>query len=125
MSLVRIEYNGLRRDICLCVMPSKDYNKSKLKGFFLIADTYLIRVNEPFIVKVRPMAVFEGWEMHELSNMEILNYGVSFRSSDSSVCRIAGDGTITPVSAGDSVITVRSGNGQEYDIKINVRDMQQ
>ena len=124
MSLVRIEHNGLRRDICLCVMPSMNYNKNKLKGFFPIADKYLIRVKEPFIVKVRPMAVFEGWEMHELSNMEILSYGVSFRSSDSSVCRIAGDGTITPVSAGETVITVRSGNGQEYDIIVSVRDIQ-
>lgn len=122
MSLVRIEYNGLRRDISLCVMPSKDYNRNKLKSFFPIVSRYEIRKKEPFIVKVRPMAVFEGYEMHELTNAEILSYGVTFKSSDGSVCRVSGDGTVTPVSVGEAVITARSGNGQEFKVDVSVVD---
>ncbi|MBR4720033.1 MAG: hypothetical protein IKP31_07315, partial [Lachnospiraceae bacterium] len=119
MSLVSIEHDGLRRDISLCVMPTKEYNTGRLKGFFPIVDRYEIGVKEPFIVKVRPMAVFEGYEMHELTNEEILRYGISFRSSDGSVCRVSGDGTVTPVSAGEAKITVKGG-GHQYDINVNV-----
>lgn len=121
MSIVTIEHNGLRRDICLCVMSSPDYNAKKLRGFFPIVERYEIGVKEPFIVKIRPMAVFEGWEMHELTNMEILNYGVSFRSSDNSVCRVSGDGTVTSVSAGEALVTVRSGSGIEDKVMITVK----
>lgn len=126
MSLVSIEHEGLRRDISLCVMPSKEYNTKRLKGFFPIVSRYEIEVKEPFIVKVRPMAVFEGYEMHELTNEEILRYGVSFRSSNSSVCRVSGDGTVTPGSAGEAKITVKAG-GFKYEIDVNVvkRDGQQ
>ena len=119
MTVITVEYEGLRRDISLGVLPSKSYNKSKLKDFFPIVTGYEIGLDDPYIVKIRPMAVFEGYEMHEFTNMEILNYGIGFRSSDSSVCRVAGDGTITAVSEGSAVLTVK-GSGLEYSIDVHV-----
>jgi hypothetical protein len=121
MTVVTVAYSGLRRDICLCVMPSKTYNPGKLNGFFPIVSDYEIKMDEKFIVKVRPMAVFEGYEMHELTNEEIIRYGVSFSSSDSSVFSVSGDGTITPHAPGKASIKVRSAGGEGYEINVEVK----
>ena len=122
MTLATAEYDGLRRDIALCVLKNDKYNPRKLTGFCQLTDTYDIMLNDPFIIKIRPMAVFEGFEMHELSNEEILKYGVSFSSSNRSVCTVGGDGTVTPKSAGEAILRVKSGNGKGYDIRVIVRN---
>ena len=117
MTLVTVEYDGLRRDISLSVLPKGKNSPSRLKAFFPMVSRYDIGLKEPYIVKIRPMAVFESYEMHELTNMELLSHGVTFSSSDTSVCRVAGDGTITPVSAGEATVSVGCG-GLGYDIKV-------
>ena len=52
------------------------------------------------------MAVFRNYDIHELSGYEINVNDIKFRSSDTSVCRVKKDGTLTPVKPGTSVITI-------------------
>ena len=120
ITTVGLEYNGLRRDICIRVL-SEDSNGSEIMKFYPVCSRYDISVNERIILQVRPMAVFDNYDIHELSGYEIIANDISFRSSDPSVCRIANDGKITPVSAGTSVITV-DGIGCRYTLDVYVTD---
>ena len=85
-----------------------------------MCDSYDIKVRDPHVIKVRPMAVFGNYDIKELSNVQIVGYGVTFTSSDTSVLYLLPDGTLTPVSAGDAIVTVRSGGGLEYSINVHV-----
>ena len=105
ITTVKLEYNGLRRDIRVRVLP-EDCDDSQIMRFYPICKRFDVSVNEPIILKVRPMAVFRNYDIHELSGYEINVNDIKFRSSDTSVCRIAKDGTLTPVSAGTSVVTI-------------------
>ena len=120
MTLATVEYNGLYREVSICVMPSNKYDSRQLAGFCHIVSNYDIKLNDPYIIKVRPMAMFEGWEMHELSNEEIIECKVFFISSDEKVCTVDLDGTVYPKGEGEAVINVVSGNGPVYDIKVKV-----
>ena len=107
MSIVGIEYEGLRRDICIRVVPD-DYDDTEIRYFFPICKRLDISMNEPVIVKIRPMAVYKDYDIEELSGYEMNVHNISFRSSNPSVCTVKKDGTVTPVGPGASVITVRS-----------------
>lgn len=120
VTTVGLEYNGLRRDICVRVLP-EDCSGTKIKKFYPVCDRYDISVDERIILQVRPMAVFDNYDIHELSGYEIVANDIAFRSSDPSVCIIEKDGKITPVSAGTSVITVE-GTGCRYTIDVYVTD---
>ena len=109
MFIVGVEYNGLRRDICVRVLPD-DYDDTQLKEFYPVCDTYDVSVKEPIILKVRPMAVFGDYELHELSGYELNAYDIKFSSSDTSVCSVKKDGTLKPISPGEAVITVEAEN---------------
>ena len=122
MTLATVDYNGYRRDICLCVMPSEHYNSKTLLGFCSLDNKYNISLNDPFIVKIRPMAVFESWEMHELSNEEILKYGVIFVSSNEKVCEVETDGTVHPKAVGEAKIDIVSLDGISYEIWVKVSE---
>lgn len=121
MSIVTVEYGGLRRDICVCVL-NEGNNAASLRGFYPMCDTYDIKVKDPHVIKVRPMAVFGNYDIKELTNIQIVGYGVTFTSSDTSVLYLIPDGTLTPVAAGDATVTVRSAGGLEYSIKVHVSD---
>ncbi|MCR5301371.1 MAG: glycoside hydrolase [Lachnospiraceae bacterium] len=107
ISTVRVEYEGLRRDIRIRVMPD-GYDSSQIRRFYPACKRCDLSVGEPIILKVRPMAVFEDYSIHELSGYERSAYEITFRSSDTSVCSISADGTLTPIGAGSAVITVTS-----------------
>ncbi len=107
MTIVGIEYNGLRRDICIHVMP-EEYDDSQIRRFYPICQTYDIKMNEPIILKVRPMAIFGDYDIRELSGYELKAYDIRFKSSNPYACTIDEDGTVTPVGTGDSVISVIS-----------------
>ena len=121
MSIVGIEYRGIRRDIFVCVLPDK-VKAAGLKYFYPVCESYELKVREPIVIKVRPMAVFNNYDIHELSNTEILSYGVTFSSSDRSVCTVSGDGTLTIHSPGDATVTASSGSGIKYSINIHVKE---
>ena len=77
-------------------------------------------VKEPHVIKVRPMGIFGSYDLSELTNTQIVGYGVSFKSSDTSVLKVHPDGTINPISAGDATVTVKSGGGLTYSIDVHV-----
>ncbi|MCR5686634.1 MAG: exo-alpha-sialidase [Lachnospiraceae bacterium] len=120
MSIVGLEYNGLRRDICICVLPD-DNDESRITDFYPVSRGYDVSVKEPIILKVRPMAVFGDYDIHELSGYEINAYDIHFSSGDLSVCRVEKDGTIKIVAPGQTVITVE-GENCRYTLDINVRE---
>lgn len=121
MSIVTVEYQGLRRDICVCVLGAGS-NALALNGFYPMCDRYDIKVKDPHVIKVRPMGIFGNYDIRELTNTLIVGFGVSFTSSDTSVLTMLPDGTLTPVSAGDATVTVRSAGGYEYSIDVHVFD---
>ena len=115
---VGVEYNGLRRDICIRVLPD-EYDSSRIKRFYPVCKRYDLGVKDPMIFKIRPMAVFEDYSIDELTGYELSAYEIEFRSSDTSVCRVDADGTLTPVSPGTAVITVQ-GEDIRYTLDLYV-----
>ncbi len=120
MTIVKIEYKGLRRDICVRVIP-EDCDDMRIRSFYPIARRIDIKMNEPIIVKIRPMAVFRDYDIHELTGYEMNIHNIRFRSSNESVCGVKRDGTIVPYGAGVSVITV-SGDDCRYTIDVYVKE---
>lgn len=105
MSIVGIEYEGLRRDICIRVVAD-GYDDMQISRFYPVCKRMDITMNEPVIIKLRPMAVFRDYDIRELTSYEMSIYNVTFRSSDTSVCTVNKDGRITTISPGVSVITI-------------------
>ena len=120
MSIVKVEYKGLRRDVCVRIVP-EEYDDMQIKEFYPVCKRIDIRMSEPIIVKIRPMAVFRDYDIHELTGYEMNIHNIKFRSSNESVCRIKKDGTITAVGAGVSVITVQ-GEDCRYTIDVYVSE---
>ena len=106
-SVVSIEYEGLRREIVVCVLPG-ECDETRIKRFYPVCSRYDLKLKEPIIIQVRPMAVFADYDVHELSKYERNKHNVTFRSSKPSVCSVKNDGTLTPRSAGCCVITVQA-----------------
>ncbi len=105
MSIVKVEHEGLRRDICIGVIP-EDCDDTQIQTFYPVCKKMEVKMSEPVIVKVRPMAVFSNYDIHELSGYELNVHNIKFRSSNPSVCTIKKDGTVRLVGPGTSVITV-------------------
>lgn len=122
MSLVTIGYKGLRREICLCVMNAGS-KPNTIREFIPIAERYELNIQNPYIIKVRPMAVFGNYDVHELTNEEIIWYGITFSSSDMSLCSVGADGTVLPLKEGETQITVKSRSGLEYTVDVIIKDI--
>lgn len=120
VSIVRVEHNGLRREICVEVMPS-EYDENEIRSFYPVCRRYDLKMSEPIILKVRPMAIYEDYDIHELSGYEINTHNLKFRSSDTSVCQVSKDGTIELIGPGTSVITVKGENCQ-YTLDVYVEE---
>ncbi len=120
VTTVGVEYNGLRRDICVRILPS-EYDDTQIKTFYPVCSRYDISVNEPIIIKIRPMAIYGDYDVDELSGYSININNIKFRSSDESVCTVKKDGTIKPHSAGTSVITVEC-ESCKYTIDVYVSE---
>ncbi len=120
MSIVGIEYEGLRRDICVRVMP-EEYDDMEIRYFYPMCKRLDISMNEPIIVKIRPMAVYKDYDIEELSGYEMNVHNLYFRSSNPSVCTVKRDGTITATGPGASVITIR-GEDCKYTVDVYVSE---
>ncbi len=117
---VTVGYNGLTRVICLCVFGQEGYDAKKIIGFYPVAERYELEQVPPFVIKVRPMAVFGDYRIHELSGMELIRHQVTFSSENTYVCGVKEDGTLVPVSSGETVINVSTGEGLSYSIKVKI-----
>ena len=120
MSIVGVEYNGLRRDICIRIIP-EDCDDMQIREFYPVCRRIDIKMSEPIIVKIRPMAVFKDYDISELTGYKMNVNNISFRSSDESVCTVKKDGTVRPVGAGVSVITVQ-GEECRYTVDVYVSE---
>ena len=120
VSTVSVAYNGLRRDVRICVLP-EEYDDTHIKYFYPMCKRYDVSVNEPIILKIRPMAVFRDYDIEEMSGYHININNIKFRSSDTSVCTVKKDGTIHPVSPGTAVITVQ-GDDCKYTLDVYVSE---
>ncbi|MCR5421406.1 MAG: glycoside hydrolase [Lachnospiraceae bacterium] len=120
ISRVVIGYNGLWREICLCVLPMEGYTSNEIKEFYPVTARYDLSIIQPYVLKIRPMAVFSNLRMHELTGRELETYGVRFASEDENICQVRQDGTLVPVSVGDTVISVTTEAGLSYNVDIHI-----
>lgn len=118
---VTVGWGGLSRQICLCVMPREGYNAKKIQSFYPVTDKYEMALVQPYIIKVRPMAVFENYRLHELAGMDLIKYGVTFESEDPSICKVFSDGTIAPMAVGETVIKVSTEDGIGYSVNVHIK----
>ncbi len=120
ISNVRLNYRGLRREICVRILPPQ-YDEMRIKRFYPVCRRYDVKVNEPVILKVRPVAEFGDHDLEELSGYDLNFYNITFRSSDISVCCVADDGTLSPIVPGTAVITVQ-GDDCRYTLDVHVTE---
>ena len=120
VSVIRVGYEGLRRNISIRVL-SQEYDEMQIKRFYPVCNRYDIKVNEPIVLKIRPMAIFGDYELQEMSEYDIKVHNIEFRSSDVSVCIVEEDGKIRPIAPGTAVITVQ-GENCRYTLDVYVSE---
>lgn len=118
VSNVRVEYMGLRREICVRVL-NPDCDEMRIRKFYPVCSRYDVKINEPIILKVRPVAQFGDYELRDMEGYFLNFYNITFRSSDTSVCLVSDDGTLTPVTPGCAVISVEA-NDCKYTIEVHI-----
>ena len=123
VSRVKVSYNGLWREICLCVLPAEGYTSNEIKEFYPMTARYDMSIIQPFVIKIRPMAVFANLRIHELTGRELVTYGVTFSSEDENICIVREDGTLVPVSVGDTVVNVMTKSGLSYSVDVHITDV--
>ena len=106
-SVVTIGYEGLQREVIVCVLP-QECDETRIRRFYPVCPRMDLKVKEPIILQLRPMAVFADYDVHELSAYERNKHNVKFKSSKPSVCSVKNDGTLKPHSVGSCVITVEA-----------------
>ena len=84
---------------------------------------YDMSIIQPFVIKIRPMAVFDNLRLHELTGRELITYGVTFSSEDENICIVREDGTLVPVSVGDTVVNVMTKAGLSYSVDVHITDV--
>ncbi len=117
---VIIGYEGLWREICLCVLPRDGYHSSEIIEFYPMTARYELSIVQPYVIRIRPMAVFANLRVHELTGRELNSYGVEFETEDESICEVRSDGTIIPISVGDTVVNVTTKNGPSYSVDVHI-----
>ena len=122
-SRVIIGYQGLWREICLCVLPSAGKEAKELTGFYPMVTRYDMSVIQPYVIKIRPMGMYSDNTIHELSARDLTNHGMTFESEDETICEARADGTVVPVSVGDTRVNVSSKEGFKYSIDIHISDV--
>lgn len=123
VSRVIVGYEGLWREICLCVLPSAGKTNKELTGFYPMTERYEMTVIQPYIIKIRPMGMYSDNTIHELSARDLLNHGVRFECEDDSICEVRDDGSVVPLNVGETKIHVSSKEGLSYTIDVKVVDV--
>ncbi len=123
VSRVIVGYDGLWREICLCVLPSAGKQAKELTGFYPVTEKYDMSVIQPYIIKIRPMGMYSDNTIHELTGRDLLNHGINFECEDGSICEVRDDGSVIPLAVGDTVIKVSSKEGLSYSLNIHVTDV--
>lgn len=121
---IDIHYKNLSRKLCLYVLPADTTaggrSISDITDLFSPADSYTLSISLPYATQIRPLVTFRDYSFAELSLEDIVSYGLSFTSSDTSVCEAGPDGMLIPLSAGDADIVVSCGEGLSYRVPVHV-----
>ena len=92
----------------------------ELVDFYPMTEKIEIPMGQPWIIKVRPMAIIRGQRLHELSGPELMKYGITFRCEDESICHAREDGNLFPKAEGETTVLVRSENGRQMTIAVRI-----
>ena len=125
MTYVTIEYEGLYRQICLCVMPDASngaYSLSDIQSFYSPVERYAVSLSSPYAVSIRPLIRYADYSMEELDLEGLTKYGVTFTTENPSLCEVRADGLITPLSPGETTVTVNSEAGFRYNVKVEISE---
>ncbi len=121
---VDIGYKGLTRKLRLYVLPadvaSGGRSRSDITDIFSPIDSYTVSLSLPYATQIRPMLRFRDYSFAELDLEGVVSYGITFASDDPSVCEAGADGTLMPLSSGDTAITVSCGDDLSYRVEIHV-----
>ena len=121
-TFVTLEYEGLSRQVCICVMANEGPRMSELTGFFSPVNKYDVAISSPYASAIRPLVTYGDYSLHELGYAEISAMKVTFSVDDTTVCEVRKDGLITPVSPGKTVITVSCSDGLHYRVPVVVTE---
>ncbi|MCR5106986.1 MAG: hypothetical protein K6B28_02380 [Lachnospiraceae bacterium] len=117
-----IEYDGLRRKICFCVLSKEDnaLKSTDIKDFYSPVEEYHLPNDGYHAIAIRPLCVYRDGTVKELKNTNYNNLLFTFESEDENVCTVRDDGVILAVNEGETVITVTHKNGLKYTVKVRV-----
>lgn len=117
---VTVSYRGSSREVAVCVVPEAGADRNEVLSFYPMTKRYEVELHPLYILKVRPMALFADYGIHELTGPEMIAIGLTFTSKDPSVCDIWGDGTLIPQKQGRTQIEIKTDTGLSYSIPVNV-----
>ena len=118
---VTVSYRGSSREVAVCVLPQNGANKNEVLSFVPMTKRYEVDLHPLYLLKVRPMAVFADYGIHELTGPEMIAIGLTFTTQDPSICDIWGDGTLIPQKQGRTLIEIKTDTGLHVTIPVNVR----
>ena len=121
-TFVTIEYEGLTRQICICILDPEGQNASKLVRFYSPVAKYDASLSSPYALAIRPIVTYGDYSIRELGYVEISAMNVTFVPDDASICEIRKDGQINPLSPGKTVITVSCKDGLSYRVPVIVTE---
>ena len=119
-SRVIVEYNGLWREVYLRVLSNGDKENGDIAEYYPITDHYELSVIQPYIIKLRPLAVMKNGSMHELTGHELKKYGVTFETDDPNICEIRQDGSMIPLAVGDTTVRYTAEDGRGVSVRVHV-----
>ncbi|MBO5552084.1 MAG: hypothetical protein J5966_09010 [Lachnospiraceae bacterium] len=125
MTYITIEYEGLYRQLCLCVMPDGSngaYRPSDIDSLYSPVPKYTVSLSSPYAVSIRPLIRYADYSMQELDVEGLAKNGVTFTSANPSLCEVREDGLIIPLSPGETEITVNSDAGFRYNVAVEISE---
>lgn len=124
---VTATYKGLTQKFLVRILPSGVDKKSwdcKMVDFKPTVKEYNISLSQQEVVQIRSLATLENGKFCELYNssaspISLKNGKIKFTVADKDICKVGSNGYVTPLSAGETTVTVKC-NDFSYDIKVNV-----
>ena len=119
-SRVIVEYNGLWREIYLRVLEKGADDPGDISEYYPITARYELSTIQPYIIKLRPLAVMKNGRMHELTGYELKKYGVTFETDDPGICEIRDDGSMIPLAVGDTTVRYKAADGRGVSVDVHI-----
>ncbi len=121
-----LEYGGMSRQITFTVVERSEElsgaEAKKIDHFIPVKTNYHVAASQPYAVAIRPLARLKNGTLKEFGNAELVSYGVTFTPADETVCLAGIDGILSPVSVGETTVTIESASGESYQVTVTVSD---